>query len=100
MSDKKIKKIVLANERHQVLMLPKDAVFLTVQTMPSVPGPGIDVCLWGTGERGQLIERHIGIFDDGDVLPQLPTTYIGTFQNPAQTKAFHVFELTPLRRMR
>ena len=98
MSDKKLRKIVLANERHQVLRLPKDAELLTVQLMPSDPPPGYDICLWGVGERGQIVERHIGIFEAGDKLPVAQTTYIGTFQNPAQTKAFHVFELTAKRR--
>jgi hypothetical protein len=98
MSDKKLRKIVLVNERHQVLRLPRDAKILTVQIMPSDPPPGNDICLWAMGERGEIVERHIGIAEAGDTIPSAPSVYIGTFQNAAQTRAFHVFELTAQRR--
>lgn len=71
---------------HQVVRMPEGAKILCVQMQGASP------CVWAMVDEQQASEnRDVYIFGTGHPLPDIPLTYIGTFQIHGGALVFHAF---------
>ncbi len=85
----KIWKWSLALKRQEILLMPKGAKLLAVQTQRNMPH------LWAlVDENLELEPRAFATYETGDPLPEnKPGKYVGTYQLENGQLVFHFFEL-------
>ena len=72
----------------QSVRMPSDARILSIQAQRGEP------CIWAlVDEREKCVHAHkIRMFGTGHPIPDIPMTFLGTFQVEDRDFVFHVFE--------
>ena len=88
---KRIFKYPIPTSDGQVMSLPIGAELLTVQVQREVP------TIWArVDDEADTEERLIRTYGTGQMLPDYPGEYIGTYQLHGGDLVFHVYDLGPI----
>lgn len=87
---RKVYKYTLALQDEQTLMLPKDALILSIQMQRDGDAPQ----LWAlVNPEKPTVPRKIRVYGTGHGIEDGPLEFIATFQMHGGTLVFHAFEV-------